>query len=167
MARQRPNLAPLSWLPRGVLGLMKEVGRHLLKRPVVGICAVARDEGGNVLLVRRGDTGQWALPGGTLEWGEILSRALVREIEEESGARWQGLERVTGIYSRPDRDPRFHAVTVCVLGQVQGPATGARNPLEIRDARFFAPAELPASLSMTMRDMLDHALSGSHEVVLE
>ena len=164
---ERPSLAPLSWLPRGALGLLKEVARHLLKRPVVGICAVARDEAGNVLLVRRADNGQWALPGGTLEWGEVLSRALAREIQEETGAGWLGLERVTGIYSRPDRDPRFHAVTICVLGKVRGPATGPKNPLEIREARLFAPAELPATLSMTMRDMLDDALSDSREVVLE
>jgi 8-oxo-dGTP diphosphatase len=167
MATEPLNLAPLRWLPRGALGLLKEVARHLLKRPVVGICAVARDGEGKVLLVRRADNGEWALPGGTLEWGEILSRALAREIQEETGAVWAGLVRVTGIYSRPDRDPRFHAVTVCVLGKVRGPARGPVNSLEIREARFFDPAEVPARLSMTMRDMLDDALSPSSEVVLE
>ena len=167
MNTERRHFAPLSWLPRSALGLMKEVARHLLKRPVVGICAVARDETGNVLLVRRADTGQWALPGGTLEWGEMLSRALVREIQEETGAVWHSLGRVTGIYSHPDRDPRFHAVTICVLGEVRGPARGPTNPLEIREARFFAPDDLPTTLSMTMRDMVDDALSDSRQVVLE
>lgn len=140
--------------------------RHLLKRPVVGICAVARDPLGRVLLVRRSDTGTWALPGGTLEWGEQLAEALPREIEEETGATWVRMQRVTGVYSRPDRDLRFHAVTVCVLAEIAEPVRGPQNPLEIREARLFAADEIPSELAMGMNDMLADALSGD-TVVLE
>jgi 8-oxo-dGTP diphosphatase len=160
------GLAPLSRLPRGVVGIVREIARHLLKRPVVGICAVATTEDGRLLLVRRADTGTWALPGGTLEWGEQLAAALPREIEEETGATWVAMERVTGVYSRPDRDPRFHAVTVCVRARVAEPVRGPHNPIEIREARLFAPEEVPASLAMGMRDMLDDALE-PRDVVLE
>ena len=118
------------------------------------------------LLVRRGDTGTWALPGGTLEWGETLMAGLPRVIAEETGAKWLAFERVTGVYSRPDRDPRFHAVTICVVGRVAGPARGPKNKMEIREARFFAPDEVPQDLAMGQRDMLDDALGGG-EVVLE
>src|SRR3954462_15857934 len=97
--------APLSMLPRSVLGLMKEVARHLLRRPVVGICAAARIADGRWLLIRRGDTGTWAMPGGTLEWGETLRTALARELDEEAGVTSAAIERVVGVYSRPDRDP--------------------------------------------------------------
>lgn len=163
-AASRPR-GPLSWLPKGALAILQEITRHLLKRPVVGIAAVARTEDGRLLLVRRADTGTWALPGGTLEWGERLSEAIPREVEEETGARWLRLGRVTGVYSRPDRDPRFHAVTVCVTAVVQGPARGPKNTLEIREARFFAPDEIPSELAMGMRDMIDDA--AHDEVVLE
>lgn len=159
--------APLGWLPGGALGILKEVARHLLRRPVVGICAVARTSDGRVLLVRRGDTGSWALPGGTLEWGEQLAEALPRELGEETGARFVRLGRVTGIYSRPDRDPRFHAVTVCVSAEVREPLAGPSNRLEIREARLFAADELPGELAMGMRDMLEHALADDGTVVLE
>ncbi|MEM6792195.1 MAG: NUDIX hydrolase [Myxococcota bacterium] len=165
----RPRMAefaPLSRLPKGAVGILYEIARHLLRRPVVGIAAVARDDDDRILLVRRVDTGTWALPGGTLEWGETLRRALPREIEEETGATWRALERVTGVYSRADRDPRFHAVTVCVAGRVDGPARGPKNPMEIREARFFATEDLPADLAMGMQDMLDDALAGG-DVVLE
>jgi 8-oxo-dGTP diphosphatase len=153
-------------LPRGLFAIVYEIARHLLRRPVVGICAVARTADGRVLLVRRSDTGEWALPGGTLEWGERLSDALPREIEEETGARWVRFERVTGIYSRPDRDPRFHAVTICVAAEVAEPVLGPKNPLEIREAKLFAREALPAALAMTMADMLDDAFQ-STDVVLE
>ncbi|MBN4059154.1 NUDIX hydrolase [Endomicrobium sp. AH-315-J14] len=152
------NFAPLAWMPKHALGLLREVGRHILRRPVVGICALARTADGEILLVRRGDTGTWALPGGTLEWGEQLKDALPREVEEETGARWVEMGRVTGVYSRPDRDPRFHAVTICVTAVVAGPITGAQNAIEILDARLFKPDELPTEFAMGMQDMLDDAL---------
>src|SRR3954471_23300280 len=96
--------APLSMLPKSALTLLKEIGRHILRRPVVGIAAAARTADGRWLLIRRGDTGTWALPGGTLEWGETLREALVRELEEEAGVTSFELQQVVGVYSRPDRD---------------------------------------------------------------
>lgn len=160
------RFAPLGWLPKGAYAVVHEITRHLLRRPVVGIAAVARTSDGRILLVRRADTGTWALPGGTLEWGEELRAALPREIEEETGATWVRFERVTGVYSRPARDVRFHAVTVCVLAEVAEPVRGPKNPLEIREARLFARDEVPNELAMGMRDLLDDALRGG-DVTLE
>lgn len=160
-------LAPLSRLPTGVLTIMKEVVRHVIRRPVVGICAVARSSDGRVLLVRRGDTGTWALPGGTLEWGEELRDALPRELAEEAGAETLAIGGVTGIYSRPDRDPRFHAVTICVRVDVSATLSGPKNRLEILEAKFFQLDSAPHELAMGMRDMLEHALRDDTEVVLE
>ena len=51
------RLAPLSLLPRSVLGLAKEIGRHILRRPVVGIAVAAHTADGRWLLIRRADTG--------------------------------------------------------------------------------------------------------------
>jgi 8-oxo-dGTP diphosphatase len=74
--------------------------------------------------------------------------------------------KVTGVYSRPDRDPRFHAVTICVTATVAEPVHGPKNPVEIREAKLFPLDEVPAHLAMEMRDMLDDALSEG-DVVLE
>jgi 8-oxo-dGTP diphosphatase len=43
---------------------------------------------GRVVLIRRGKEplrGRWVIPGGTVELGETLQEALVREMEEETG----------------------------------------------------------------------------------
>ena len=56
-------------------------------RPVVGVGAVVVKDG-QVLLIRRGKEplrGRWLVPGGTVEYGEDLEQALVREVEEETG----------------------------------------------------------------------------------
>jgi 8-oxo-dGTP diphosphatase len=154
------SLAPISLLPRSVMGLVKEVARHLLRRPVIGIAAAARTADGRWLLIRRGDTGTWAMPGGTLEWGETLRTALDRELEEEAGVTEASIERVVGVFSRPDRDPRFHAVTVVVACRVAAPVRPPMNPLEIREARLFATEDLPVELAMGMTDMLEAAKRG-------
>src|SRR6188768_3042633 len=125
---------------------MKEVLRHVLRRPVVGIVAAARTEDGRWLLVRRSDTGKWALPGGTLEWGETFRSAITREVFEETGAEVTALGELLGVYSAPERDPRFHAVTVVVAATVAVAPPGRRdarrdsrgvNPVEITEVRLF------------------------------
>jgi 8-oxo-dGTP diphosphatase len=154
------SFAPLHLLPAGVVGIAKEVLRHVLRRPVVGLAVYARRPSGNVVLIRRGDTGTWALPGGTVEWGETLTDTLPRELSEEAGIDEANFVRVSGVYSRPDRDPRFHAVTVVVVADVGPIVRPPKNPLEIREAREFPEDALPADLAMTMRDYVDDVLAG-------
>jgi 8-oxo-dGTP diphosphatase len=147
-------LGPLSLLPDSVMRIVKEIGRHILRRPVVGIAAAARTDDGRWLLIRRADTGTWALPGGTLEWGETLRDSIARELVEEAGVTEAVFERVVGVYSRPDRDPRFHAVTVVVAMRTAEPSRPPVNPLEIREVRLFRDDELPSEMAMHMGDML-------------
>ena len=147
-------------IPRALFGLTKEILRHLLRRPVVGVVALARTPDGRFLLIRRGDTGAWALPGGTLEWGETLRSALTREVAEETGATVRSLGRLIGVYSGPERDARFHAVTVLVEAEVSEPHESPNNPLEILEVRAFTDGDLPLDLSFGMKDMLDDARAG-------
>lgn len=147
-------------IPSGLWKLTKEVARHVLRRPVIGIAALARTPDGRIVLIRRGDSGQWAMPGGTLEWGETLRTALDRELREELGTRLVSLGEVLGVYSQPNRDPRFHAVTIIVEATVAPPSEPPDNPLEILEVRTFADAELPTELSHGMTEMLANARAG-------
>jgi len=155
----------LGWLPKSAYGIVHELTRHILKRPVVAICAISRTPDGKIVLVRRADNGMWCLPGGTLEWGETLTVGLARELEEEAGITRHEVTRVLGAWSDPMRDARFHAVTITVVADVDPPTKKPKNPLEILEVRAFAKAELPAKLSFGMEDML---LAAEHEqTVLE
>lgn len=154
------RLAPLALLPKGALTLLKEVARHLLRRPVVGVAVAGRTADGRWLLIRRADTGTWALPGGTLEWGETLRTSLHREILEEAGVERVTIGEVVGVYSDPDRDPRFHAVTVLVACTVEPPVRPPVNPLEITEVGLFRDDELPKDLALRQSDMLEHAREG-------
>ena len=124
---------------------------------MVGIAAVARTPDGRFVLIRRSDTGDWGIPGGTLEWGETLRTAIERELREELGTTLVSLGEVLGIYSNPERDPRFHAVTIVVEATVAPPTLSPDNPLEILEVRSFSESELPSSLSHGMTEMLNGA----------
>jgi 8-oxo-dGTP diphosphatase len=145
-------------LPAGALPILKEVARHLLRRPVVGVSAVARRSDGQILLVKRGDTGTWGLPGGTLEWGEPAREALRRELQEEAGAALIEVGRLLGVYTDPARDTRMHSVTLLVEATVHDHIEGPENPLEIHEARFFPVSEVPRPLAYTGDEMLTRAL---------
>ena len=88
-------------------------------RPCVGVGAVLIHEG-RVLLIRRGKEplrGRWVVPGGTVELGETLEQALVREIQEETGLLVRPRE-VVAVFDRIQRDADrvdYHYVIVDYL----------------------------------------------------
>ena len=56
--------------------------------PVQCAGAIVRDDGGRLLLVRRGRPpaeGLWSVPGGRIEPGETAAAAATREVREETG----------------------------------------------------------------------------------
>jgi len=53
----------------------------------------------------------WALPGGFVEYGESVETAAIREAKEETSIDVELIDLVN-IYSKPNRDPRGHTVTV-------------------------------------------------------
>lgn len=116
------------------------------KAPCVGVGAVLVHEG-RVLLVKRGKQplrGRWVVPGGTVELGESLEQALVREIEEETGLVVRPLEVVT-VFDRIQREEdvvRYHYVIVDYLCEYVSGELRAGSDAEA--AAFAAPSELPA-----------------------
>lgn len=68
-------------------------------RPAAAVAL--RDETGRILLLRRHDSGNWTMPGGTLEHDETLAACAVREVVEETGLQVI-VDGVIGIYSDPD-----------------------------------------------------------------
>lgn len=112
------------------------------RTPKVTVDAWIRDAKGRLMLVQRGRPpflGSWGLPGGFCEWGETTEACCAREALEETGLTVE-VRALLGVYSRPDRDPRGHNVTVLYECRVMsGHAQGGDDAA---DARWFMPAEI-------------------------
>jgi len=74
---------------------------------------------GIVLVERRYEPLGYALPGGFVEVGETVEKAVLREVKEETGLDAQ-IVKLLGVYSEPNRDPRFHVVSVVFVLDAYG-----------------------------------------------
>ncbi|WP_326558910.1 NUDIX domain-containing protein [Micromonospora sp. NBC_01796] len=67
---------------------------------VPGGSALVADERGRILMQRRSDSGNWSLPGGTMDIGETLQQCVVREVKEETGLDIE-ITGLLGVYTDP------------------------------------------------------------------
>jgi 8-oxo-dGTP pyrophosphatase MutT (NUDIX family) len=136
---------------------------------LVPACGVlAADDRGRVLLQRRRDTGQWAIPMGKQELGETPSQCAIRETQEETGVVTE-ITGILGVYSDPGHIVAYADGEVrqewelILLGRPVSGSPAAND--EASDARWVAPADLE-SLDIhptqwrQLRDWLDG--SGPH-----
>lgn len=106
--------------------------------------AVLFDDQGRILLIRRGDNKQWALPAGGMEPGESVTECMAREVWEETGLTVKS-STPFAVYSEPrftaPTRPEAQLLTVAYRvdewsGELQ------RTTNETDDARWFSVNEL-------------------------
>jgi 8-oxo-dGTP diphosphatase len=115
--------------------------REYPERPLVGVGGVVIADG-RTLLVRRGSApleGQWSIPGGMLELGELIVEGVRRELAEETGIEVRVLELIE-VFERviPGEDgrTRYHFVILDYLcDMVGGQAQAASDVTDVAWAR--------------------------------
>ncbi|BEL04468.1 NUDIX domain-containing protein [Actinoplanes sichuanensis] len=133
--------------------------------------AVVVNDSGEILLIRRSDNGNWALPGGAMDLGESLPQTAVRETAEETGIDIV-ITGLVGIFT----DPR-HVILYTSNGEVRQefsivftaqPVGGEPTPSEeTTEVRWASEAEcrtLPMDPSMRRR--IEHFLTRPQDVHL-
>jgi ADP-ribose pyrophosphatase YjhB (NUDIX family) len=130
------------------ISLELDVGRALGVR--TSVSAVIFDRRGRLLLQQRSDGGQWGLPGGSVEIGESVHDAVIREVREETGLHVT-VRRLVGVYSDPAwqvvRYPDgnvWHYVSVCFECAVRGGELTTCD--ETLALRYVSPARMPTTL---------------------
>lgn len=114
-----------------------------------------------MLLIRRGKEplrGRWVVPGGTVELGETLEHALVREMDEETGLRVEPGE-VLLVFDRITREEgvvRYHYVIVDYLCTYL--SGDARAGSDAEAVAWVRPEDLPAyDLPQKAREVVQDA----------
>ena len=136
--------------------------------PAVTVVAVRED--GAVLLIRRTDNENWALPGGAIEMRESVAAAAVRETFEETGVKVE-VTGLAGVYSDPrhvihytSNDEVRREFTIVVTAR---PVSGEPSPSpESSAVRWVQPADLAGyAMDRAMRKRVDDFLGGGAPVI--
>jgi ADP-ribose pyrophosphatase YjhB (NUDIX family) len=139
---------------------------------VPSVNVVVVNEAGDILMIRRTDNDNWAVPGGAIDLGESVAQAAVRETKEESGIDCE-ITGIVGIYS----DPK-HVILYTSNGEVRQefsilltgrPLSGELTPSdESKEVNWVAPsAVLGLTMDRSMRIRInDYLRGGSHPVSL-
>lgn len=95
-----------------------------------------------VLLVKRGSppgVGEWAIPGGRINYDEDAVGCLKREMKEETNLEVEPLAFV-GVYSDPKREPR-QVITAAYLCKIKGGEV--KHGDDAADAQWFSLTAMP------------------------
>jgi ADP-ribose pyrophosphatase YjhB (NUDIX family) len=119
---------------------------------------VVTNEHDEVLMIRRTDNGNWALPGGGMDPGETLTDTAVREVEEETGIRCE-VTGLVGVYTNPNHvilytsngEARQEFSLVYTARAVSGQPTPSDETSEVRWVSEGDLTALPMHESMRQR----------------
>ena len=114
--------------------------RYLNPAPTTDV-VIYDPERGVVVIERVNEPHGFALPGGFVDDGEQVEHAAVREMREETGLDVE-LLGVLGVYSRPDRDPRRHTMSVVFVGRPRD-AAALKAGDDAARAAFYPLDRLP------------------------
>jgi ADP-ribose pyrophosphatase YjhB (NUDIX family) len=125
---------------------------------VPSVNVVVENDKGEILLIRRSDNGNWALPGGAIDIGESLTQAAVREVQEETGIACE-ITGLVGIYSDPkhlilytsDSEVRQEFSVVLTAVPRSGEPTPSVESLEVSWVSASAMNEYPQHAAMRKR----------------
>ncbi|MFP5377522.1 MAG: NUDIX hydrolase N-terminal domain-containing protein [Acidimicrobiia bacterium] len=127
---------------------MKAVGEGVsgYVTPKVAVGAVVGNDRGELLLVRRADSGVWLYPTGWADVGYSPAEVAVKEVAEETGIDVEPVRVIAvfdGLRLGFTRIPLYSVVFHCrVLG-----GELRRHPLECTDVGWFGEPDLPAPLA--------------------
>ena len=126
----------------------------------VGVGAVIVDERGHLFLARRGpaaknERGLWEFPGGAVEFGETLARALAREMREEYGIEID-VGPLLDVVDHILPDEGQHWVSPTFICTVQSGEPRIREPAKCAEIGWFDLDAMPDDLTLITRLNLQH-----------
>lgn len=113
--------------------------RRIWLNPLPTVDIIIEKGEGVVLINRKNPPPGWALPGGFIEYGETAEEAALREAKEETNLEISDLTQFK-VYSHPERDPRFHTISIVFSGRGKGKV---KPSSEVREVKVFRKEAIP------------------------
>jgi 8-oxo-dGTP diphosphatase len=133
----------------------------------VGVGVVIFDTDGRVVLAKRGslarnEKNRWEFPGGSVEFGETLVHALVREIAEEYGFEIE-VQELLDVVDHFIPDEGQHWVSPTFICRVKSGTPHIREPHKCEGIGWFSIDEIPeAKLTIASRKSLESLRKKMH-----
>ncbi|MEU6729074.1 NUDIX domain-containing protein [Nonomuraea wenchangensis] len=132
---------------------------------VPSVNVIVTNTAGDLLMIRRSDNDNWAVPGGAIDLGESIPAAAVRETVEETGITCE-ITGLVGTYSDPrhvilytsNGEARQEFSIVLTGRAIEGEPTPSEESRQVRWVPRDEVLSLPMDRSMRMR--IEHYLSG-------
>jgi 8-oxo-dGTP diphosphatase len=127
---------------------------QICKRPHVGIGVLIKKDGKVLFGHRKGahGSGEWAPPGGKLDFGEDFFTCAKREVEEETGITIKNLKLgpYTNDYFESDS---LHYVTLFVIADYDSGTVEIKEPNKCVEWRWVEWNNIPEPLFLTIRNL--------------
>lgn len=133
---------------------------------VPSVNVVVTDDQDRILMIRRSDNDNWAVPGGAIDLGESLTQAAIRETKEETGVDCE-ITGLVGIYTDPkhvilytsDGEARQEFSILLTARPLAGEPTPSDESTEVH---WVSRDQLDLNqMDRSMRLRLEHYLAGS------
>jgi len=130
---------------------------------VPSVNVVVTNDQSEILMIRRTDNDNWAVPGGAIDLGESVTQAAIRETKEETGIDCE-ITGLIGIYSDPkhvlhytSNDEVRQEFSIVLTGR---PIGGHPTPSdESREVHWIAPSAITdLDMDRSMRVRINHFL---------
>jgi ADP-ribose pyrophosphatase YjhB (NUDIX family) len=138
---------------------------------VPSVNVIVTNEAGDILMIRRSDNDNWAVPGGAIDLGESVRQAAIRETKEETGIDCE-ITGLVGIYSDPkhvihytSNDEVRQEFSIVLTARLMG---GEPTPSdESREVHWIRPSAIGGlKMDRSMRKRIAHYLEGRTDPVV-
>ena len=141
---------PYKIFEKNVIDYLTYISSKINEGPFITVDGIIEYKGGIVLIERSNPPLGWALPGGFVDYGESVEAAVVREVKEETNLDFINYKQFK-VCSDPDRDPRFHTVSVVFIGQGKGEL---KADSDAKDAKVYKLDPLPERIAFDHREVI-------------
>ena len=133
--------------------------------PRVGVGVIIRNNSGEILLGLRKNShgdGEWALPGGKVDFGETLIETVEREVKEETGLSVSNVQLISVCDDRKFiSSHNKHFISIGFVCNSASETPTVNEPEKCSEWRWFPISKLPQNVFMASTATIENYQTGT------